>query len=795
MKKIDLFSKIKNKNFDDSLTELLKIEQEENEIIYDILFLPLIRMNYLNYLYDLNNYKYQYNKLHKLFEFIQKLSKNKNKFPLIFITHLEYVLLKISNEDNVIYYCINLISFLNDYINKSNDKLDINNIFFNNNVFNINKNKISNYSNIFNCLFNNPNLSFESILKVYEEIIHIVGEEILKDSLFIEKINNVELLYFIIFYKKKILKQIPLTIQNINNNNNEEEIYNPYFNRIMLEFFQIGYSYAFIIRLCTKYKNNSLLQEFKNYLNSFINLNPYLTKKYKYSYSNETFQLINDYIFLNAKKGYFSQIGGVLNQKLFFEFIINNEQLCNYNLINPKESFCLEQILLSGKYDYSDYIIINWNTLFPVSIFQEKKYNKEKNEIDGDNTDSEEESYQEEEQGEIVDESFIIDLNSFIKSLLSLDYSKDSNNKLNCNKLFTFLESKMNIIIKYFSYSIIPNYYDMHKYLMKKNQPPSYYRFCITYIITKNIVINYKNILNPIKGKHNFMTKAFKPEMNIFIKKTINDLVYNYNQNFDYLNFLNEVKQRVCIYCLLLINIHDSIDNRLKDIDNFFNEFLYLLDPNIEKDLNPYKEVMIYYCNKLKIKPYNYTKINIKEKMKMVKESIIEKKKSYWLDFYKIMILIYIRKKYNDKFNPELLWEGLNNYYDIKGIFYLLINSSKNSEHQTIEILFEKELIPRFCIFINKGIYFNILNKIKDVEFIKYLADRRNEIDINDIGDLFIITLEKLLTNKILFEYLWKSFDNNYKINLIKQNIRIYIKAYLYYTFKRYHFFQNNMLE
>ena len=86
------------------------------------------------------------------------------------------------------------------------------------------------------------------------------------------------------------------------------------------------------------------------------------------------------------------------------------------------------------------------------------------------------------------------------------------------------------------------------------------------------------------------------------------------------------------------------------------------------------------------------------------------------------MILIYIKKKYNDKYNPELLWEGLNNYYDIKGIFNLLVNYSKDEKY-TIEIIFEKELISRFCIFTNNGVYFNILNKIKDNTYIKLLVN------------------------------------------------------------------------
>ena len=790
---IDLFSKIKDKNFNDSLSELLTIHQNDDDIIYELIFLPLIKMNYLNYLYELIIDKCQFN---KMIEFIQKLTINNNKFPLIFMTHLEYVIIRIPNELTKINYCISLISYLKYLIIK--DKSDLCKSFIINTTFNIYKNINYKYSNIFNCLFNNPNLSFEIKYKLYEELINSIGKEVVKDSSI--NIKNIELFYFINFYKNKVLNNIPLIIpngNNNNNNNNEEEINNYYYQRIMLEYFQIGYLYEFIYKLSLKYKSKTALKTFKNYLDSFINIHPYLAKKYKYNYSNETFQIIKDYIFLNAKNEYFSHIEGEMNEQLLFEFILNNEKLSNFNLINPKESLFLGKILLSGKYDYSDYIINNWNTIFPHSLYKEKKFNKAKPEIDGDNTDSEVESEDENEEEE-EEEELLISLDNFIKSLLSLDYSNKSKNRINCDKLFTFLESKMHIIIKYYSYSIIPNYYDIHKYLMRANQPPSYYRFCINYILTKNIIINYKNINNPIRGKHNLFTKSFKPEMNIFIKNIINNLVYNWNEEFNFTEFLNEIKQRVCIYCLLLINIHDSIENRLKDVDNFFNNFLYILDPNTEAYLSPYKEVLIYYCNKLKIKPYNTTSIYKRDKINNNnnnnKESIIEQKNSYWLNLYKIMILIYIRKKYITKFNPELLWEGLNNYYDIKGIFNLLLNYSKN-ENNTFDMLFEKELIPRFCIFTNKGVYFNVLNKIKDFGFIKLLVDKRNELEIKDNCDLFIEVLERLLTNKNVFKYLWELFDDNYKKNLIKKNIKKYIEAYFYYTFKRFHFFQNKMIE
>ena len=101
---IDLFSKIKDKNFDDSLSELLIIQQNDDDIIYELIFLPLIKMNYLNYLYELIINKCQYN---KMLEFIQKLTINYNKFTLILTTHLEYVIIRIPNELTKINYCIN----------------------------------------------------------------------------------------------------------------------------------------------------------------------------------------------------------------------------------------------------------------------------------------------------------------------------------------------------------------------------------------------------------------------------------------------------------------------------------------------------------------------------------------------------------------------------------------------------------------------------------------------------------------------------------------------------------------
>ena len=123
-------------------------------------------------------------------------------------------------------------------------------------------------------------------------------------------------------------------INNDNNNNASED--NNYYN-IMKEYFQIAYLYDFIYKITKKFKNQSVLKDFKKYLDVFINNHPYLTKKYKYNYSNETFELIKDYIFLNVKNGYYSEMDEKIDEKLFFEFILNNEKLSNFNLKNPKE--------------------------------------------------------------------------------------------------------------------------------------------------------------------------------------------------------------------------------------------------------------------------------------------------------------------------------------------------------------------------------------------------------------------------------------------------------------------------
>ena len=774
LKNKDLFLIIKDKKFEEALLELSLIRKETNEIFYKLIFLPLIKMNYLNYIYELIIFNTQYQ---QLFQFIQLIfEKNKKEYYPIFINHLEYTILKIPDEENAINYCI---SFIKNIYNS------INNFFNEKNI------KINGNSYIFNSLFNNPNLSFESKLKIYEELIDIIGLDIIKDKKFTKKINNLGLLYFINFYKNKVLNKIPLSFQN-ENNLDDPEIHNQ-FKNIMSEFYQIGYLFEFIYKLSLKSKNKRILKYFQKYLDTFIKNHPFLTKKYKYYYSNKTFQIIKEFIFLNAKNEYFSNIEEKIDENLLFEFIINDEKLSNFNLIEPKNALFLEKIILSNKYDYTEYIINNWNTIFPLNINKEKKYIKEKPEIDGDKTDSEEENELDEEEEE-VEEEFLINLDNFIKSLLSLDYSNCSKIIINYDKLFTFLESKMHVITKYYSYSIIPNYYDMHKNLMKKNQPPSYYRFCLNYIISKNININFKHINNPEIGIYNFMSKGFKPEMNIFIRRTINNLVYNWEKEFYFTEFINEIKQRPCIYCLLLINSYDSIENRLKDVQNFFNNFLYILDSDLENKLIQYKEVMIYYCNNLKYKSYKSTKFHKKVKNYNNNDSIIDQKNSYWLNFYKIMILIYIRKKYSQNFNPELLWECLNNYYDIKGVFNLLVNFSKDMNNN-IEIIFEKELIPRFCLFTNKRVYFNVLNKIREKEYIKLLVNKRNELGISDISNLFIEILERLLINKILFNYLWESFDNIFKMNLIKQFIKTFIKAYLNYSFKRFHFFQNKILE
>ena len=300
---IDLFSKIKNKNFDESLKELYLIDQKKDDILIDLIYLPLIKMNYLNYIYELIVIKYHYQ---KIFEFIQELSraKNRKKFNLIFISHLENVILKIPNEYNAINYCISLINNIYIIIFKEN---------FYNNFFNKKKNKINKYSNLFNCLFNNPNLSFENKFKIYEELIKIIGEKNLKKGKFIENIHNLDLLYFFNFYKTKILNKILLNIQ-IGNNFEEQEM-NEHYKEIMSEYLQIGYLYEFIYKLSMK--NKSIFRYFNNYLGTFINKHPYLTKKYKYNYSDETFQIIKNYLFLNAKNKFFSQMQDNMDEKLF----------------------------------------------------------------------------------------------------------------------------------------------------------------------------------------------------------------------------------------------------------------------------------------------------------------------------------------------------------------------------------------------------------------------------------------------------------------------------------------------
>ena len=202
LNEFDLFPIFRNKKFEECLSELVLIYENNKDILFDLIYLPLIKMNYLNYLYELIRNE---NQFQKLFEFIHKLSKIKyqEQFNTIIINHLEYIILKIPNASNSINYCINLINNIFKSIYKKS---------FINKSFIENKKLIKINANIINCLFNNPNLSFENKYKIYEEIIDIFNENIIKNNTFIERINNLDLLYFIQFYKNKILKEIHLNI-------------------------------------------------------------------------------------------------------------------------------------------------------------------------------------------------------------------------------------------------------------------------------------------------------------------------------------------------------------------------------------------------------------------------------------------------------------------------------------------------------------------------------------------------------------------------------------------------------
>ena len=65
LNEFDLFPIFRNKKFEECLSELVLIYENNKDILFDLIYLPLIKMNYLNYLYELIRNENQFQKLFK----------------------------------------------------------------------------------------------------------------------------------------------------------------------------------------------------------------------------------------------------------------------------------------------------------------------------------------------------------------------------------------------------------------------------------------------------------------------------------------------------------------------------------------------------------------------------------------------------------------------------------------------------------------------------------------------------------------------------------------------------------
>ena len=687
-----IFDIIKEKKFDNLYKYIYMIvNNEKDEQIFNYIFQPLINMNYLNYLYELCKSNEDYIKLLNLILKILSLIKIKSKklkFEECIIDHMVYTFRKMNSSNSKgnyeINYCYSLIkNVLSKIIEGKNNKQIIKIL-----NFGCHYPKKKFFKNgLINNLKINPNLNFDQKIDILIILNNITF------GLSDQEIGEDFSIYF--FYKLIINKQI--------SGYNIIRLYNKDidFIKIIKEFSIIFDLYDYIYYLCSIFEKKSFIL-YINSLNKFLfksNMKYLNTYKYKYNMSNMNLKNILEIILLLVKKCNENQYKikkDIDNKDLEYEekvkthFILSNKNLCEYAVLDilkkNKLDFLALKILFSFRYDFLDIIDKYKNHIIKL--------------INAHNE-------------------------NFTKYLFSIDFSNNSPKidleQKTIMKLYNIL-TKNDIRLLY----ELPSYKNS-SYSIKKSKKT----------IKKE---NFQKLCLICCEENSY--KKFLLRKNVFIYTYLMHLLYNWNSPLNYSEIINSIKNDIPCYCKYFLNLLLSKEWIIKIINFFFDEFIYLIKPELKENYEFFRTMSLDYLSSIN----NYQN-----------DDKYQEKNSNGKIFCFLIMLFNIKIKYGD-YNAQLLFFICDKFFSFNEAFLIYLDNSQENIEKKERVkhffLIKKDLKKNMKFEIKNYIYKNI-SEIKPMNnsiflnfIIKGLAEKYSKYD------LFLPYLHLLnipLNNEIIF--------------------------------------------
>ena len=614
---------IKYNNFDNLYKEIYTvIKAENNQNIFNYIFYPFTSgINFLNYLYQICKTNEDYNKL------------------------LNLILENISKKEIQKNICVSDLCIINHMIysfrkmNSNNEKggEEINYCIL---LIKYLLPKIINGKNIKNIIqilnfgynfsmrksFKNgliDNIKYNSNLNFEKKVEILIELNEVTNGFSDQEIGEDFSIYF--FFKLLINKQIC--------SNNIIRLYNKDldFRKILNELSIIVYLYDYLYYLCNIYDKKSF-DKYINLLNEFIiNGDPKLFSNYKikYNLSNKNIKQIMEIIQLFIRKCYDNQYKHKIegnSKDLEFEEQIQAKFLQSEQYLGK---LSLIYFFKKKKFDFLALRII-FSFKYDYSEFLNSNNKHIINIIN---------KYEE----------------KFIKYLYSIDFSNINPNK----------EIERKII---FQLSI----------LLNKNEISLIYKPPRIIKVNKN---NFQKLcLVCFEGSS---YKKFLSRMNYIIYKYINIFLEKWNKPVDYINIINDIIDDILCYCKYFINLLTSKKQIINIINFFFDEFIYLIKPELKINYEYCRTITLNYLSTFKDEQNDY-----QYKFHYQKEFKIGFKSSK--SFYFLMMLINIKIKFGD-YNPRLLFNICNNYFSFIDVFLLFIDGLK-------ENIDKKEFVKHFFL-------------------------------------------------------------------------------------------------
>ena len=479
---------------------------------------------------------------------------------------------------------------------------------------------------------------------------------------------------------------------------------------------------------------------FKNGLIGNIKKNPNLTFEKKF----ELFNILNE-----MTNGIFEQEIGEDFSIYFFYKLIINKQISESNIIRlyskdiDFKNIVNEQYIITNLYEYLYYLSINYekksvksyvNLLNDFILKSNPKtlcYYKEKYNMTSKVIKqildilflfvkrAHENQFKYKQEGENIDLDYIEQEKT--KFLLNNEnLSKYSISDIFKKNKLDFLALRLIFSFKYdFSEFIEPNKSQIVKLINKYKEKFSIYLYSLEFLnnnieIERNVITKLSNLLinndisleNNLKeaNKINFQKlclvclneecyNKFLLRMKSFTIKYLNYLLLNWKESLcDYSEIINQIKDDIPCYCLYFLKAISSKENKLKAINFFFDEFIYLLNPELKNNYEYYRNISLNYISKIE---YDFCSNQ---------------------NFYFLIIIIYIKIKYGD-YNPNLLYyicntsyNSIEGTYSFENTFFYFIDSLQENVHKN-------ERIKHFFLYTKLDILNEMHSEIKNYIF------------------------------------------------------------------------------